>query len=326
MARKQNIHLLATGGTIAGCAQSPNDVIHYTAGALSFEELLGSVPDLPETVSIRGEDFCRLGSEDMTPLLWQKLAKRLREISMDSIVDGIVITHGTDTMTETAFFLQMTCPTPKPVVLTGAMRPATAQNADGPRNLHDALLVASDKQTAAYGVTVVMNGEIFSATHLRKNHSSKPSAFVAAPGRRLGHVAQQSIFWEQEPSPLRPRFASALNETLPEVPILTAYAGMSVTLLQSLLTSGIRNFVIDGFGNGTLPRPIVETLAKAQGIFIVTGQTGHGAAISHYPNLLAGGLCTAKQARILCMLASATKITQQEIADLLQEISAELAK
>ena len=326
MARKPRIHLLATGGTIAGQSQSPDDTIHYTAGALSVKELLGSACSLAEISAIRGEDFCHMGSEDMTPQIWQKLGRRLRAISADPATEGIVVTHGTDTMAETAFFLQMTCPTPKPIVLTGAMRPATAPNADGPQNLRDALLVASAKEAAAYGVTAVMNGEIFSAAHLRKNHSSKLSAFSSAPKQRLGHIQQQRIFWEQAPAPLHPRFASALTEALPEVAILTAYAGMTAELPKSLFNLGIHNLIFDGFGNGTLPRPVVEILTAAQGIFIVTGQTGHGTVVSHYPNLLAGGFCTAKQARILCMLALATGANRQEIAVLLRKISEKLVK
>ena len=156
---KKKIYVLACGGTIAGKAASADDLTGYAAGQTSIDELLEAVPQLADYADVQGEQFCNIDSSDMTEALWLSLANRVQEVADREDVDGIVITHGTDTMEETAYFLDLTVHTIKPVVLTGSMRPATAISADGPLNLLEAVQAASWPDLGKYGVVIVMNSK-----------------------------------------------------------------------------------------------------------------------------------------------------------------------
>ena len=155
-AQKPNIRILATGGTIAGTGGS-STATNYTAGQMAIATLLEAVPELQDIANVEGEQVVRIGSQDMSDEVWLILAKRINELLNDPNVDGIVITHGTDTMEETAYFLNLTVHSDKPVVLVGAMRPSTAISADGPRNLYNAVVTAAAPESRDKGVLVVMN-------------------------------------------------------------------------------------------------------------------------------------------------------------------------
>ena len=154
--------LLATGGTIAGQANQPVDTIGYISGQIDIQTLVQQTPGLSQLAYVHAEQFCQIGSEDMTPALWLSLGKRVAALLEQPDVDGIVILHGTDTLEETAYFLHLTVHSAKPVVLTGAMRPATALSADGPMNLYQAVQVAADAHSVGKGVLVVMENYISS--------------------------------------------------------------------------------------------------------------------------------------------------------------------
>ena len=184
----KKIKILATGGTIAGKAASSTQLTGYTAGAYSVDDLLASVPALGELAQISGEQLCNIDSSSITDALLLRLAQRCNELLAQEDVDGVVITHGTDTMEETAFFLNLTVKSDKPVVLVGAMRPATAVSADGPLNIINAVKTAVCAESAGQGVLVVMNDEIYGGRDVMKTNTANVATFKAPNGGALGCI------------------------------------------------------------------------------------------------------------------------------------------
>jgi L-asparaginase len=163
-----NIVILATGGTIAGAGASSTGSA-YTSGQVKIEAMIDAVPNIRKLANLRGEQIANVGSQDMNVKVWIDLANRINELLKTNDVDGIVITHGTDTQEETAFFLNLVVKSDKPVVLTGSMRPSTALSADGPLNMYNAVALAANPNAKGYGVMVLMNDEIHSAHAVKKN-------------------------------------------------------------------------------------------------------------------------------------------------------------
>lgn len=191
----KNIVILATGGTIAGKASSGTQMTGYTAGAYSVADLLAGVPELGELAHISGEQLCNIDSSSLTDALLLRLAQRCNELLAQEDVDGVVITHGTDTMEETAFFLNLTVKSAKPVVLVGAMRPATAVSADGPLNIINAVKVAVDAASAGQGVLVMMNDEIYSGRDVTKTNTANVATFKALNGGPLGFIVGGEVHY-----------------------------------------------------------------------------------------------------------------------------------
>ena len=196
---KKKIYVLACGGTIAGKAASADDLTGYAAGQTSVGELLAAVPELAEYADVEGEQFCNIDSSDMTEALWLSLASRVQEIADREDVDGIVITHGTDTMEETAYFLDLTVHTIKPVVLTGSMRPSTAISADGPLNLLEAVQAASWSELGKYGVVIVMNSTVHSARFVEKTDTTHADTFKGRQMGCLGYMQDGRPYLYQQP-------------------------------------------------------------------------------------------------------------------------------
>lgn len=165
---KPNVVILATGGTIAGSAASNTQMTGYKAGALGIDVLLQAVPEIHKVANVKGEQISNIGSESMNNKIWLKLAKRINELLAKPDVDGIVITHGTDTLEETAYFLNLVTKSDKPVVIIGAMRPATAISADGPVNILNAVNLAASKDAKGRGVLIAMNDNINGARDVQK--------------------------------------------------------------------------------------------------------------------------------------------------------------
>ncbi|RAJ81818.1 L-asparaginase [Chitinophaga dinghuensis] len=268
-----NIVILATGGTIAGAGTSSVSA-GYTAGKLPIEDLLNAVPEAKKVANLDGEQVASVGSQAMTDSVWLKLAKRVNQLLERSDVDGIVITHGTDTQGETAFFLDLTVKSNKPVVLVGAMRSATAISADGPKNLYDAIVVASNKSSIGRGVLVAMNEEIFSGRDVTKMNTTSTATFQAPNTGPLGYIYDGKVSWYH--SVLRKHTTQSVFDVmhvdeLPKVDILYGYSNPDPTLMDCLMNNGTKGIIIAGVGNGNL-YPTVEKKVKeatAKGIVVV---------------------------------------------------------
>ena len=187
-AKKPNVVILATGGTIAGAAGSDVQAA-YTSGQVGVDQLLAAVPQAKKLATIRGEQIANIGSQDMNDEVWLKLATRINQLAAMADVAGIVITHGTDTIEETAYFLNLVVKSTKPVVLTAAMRPSTALSADGPLNFYNAVAVAANKEAAGRGVLVVINDWIQGAASLTKTSTTAVQTFMSPLRGLIGTVA-----------------------------------------------------------------------------------------------------------------------------------------
>lgn len=221
-----HIRILATGGTIAG-AQTGGDR-SYRAAALSMEALIGAVPHLAELARLDVEQVAAIGSQDMDDATWLKLAARTQAAVDKPEVAGVVITHGTDTMEETAFFLNLVVRTPKPVVLVGAMRPATAISADGPMNLFNAVAVAADPEARGRGVLVVANDEVHFAREVAKTNTTQVGTFRASHRGLAGLVNHGRLHLYAPPvrrHTQRSEFSTTPLSSLPRVDIVYAHAG-----------------------------------------------------------------------------------------------------
>ena len=312
---RPHVMMLATGGTIAGSAASPTDVTGYQAGVIGVEALLSAVPELQNIADVKGEQLCNIDSKDMTDEIWRRLSLRVNEILAANEADAVVITHGTDTMEETALFLSLTVNSEKPVVLTGAMLPATAQHADGPKNLLDAVHVAASPEAAKKGVLVVMNGKIFAAEEVTKTHTTKIDAFAAPDFGPLGHVDANGVAFDRAPKrSSRPYFSA--ESPLPRVDTLYGYEGDDGALVEAALRAGAKGIVYAGMGNGSIPAEAEQALAKASasGVVVVrASRVNGGAVVSAAPSYTADGFINSgefnpQKARVLLRL-TLTKTT-----------------
>jgi len=270
----RRVLVLGTGGTIAGRAAQAGDNIGYTAGEVGVAELLGGI-DAPDGVMLEAEQVAQVDSKDMEFALWQQLAQRCAHWLAQPDVAGIVITHGTDTLEETAFFLQSVLAPRKPVVLTCAMRPATALSPDGPQNVRDAIAVAATE--GASGVVAVCAGVIHSALDVQKVHTYRVDAFASGDAGPHGYVEEgvvRSLRNWPAASEGKARTAIDLIASVgaaPRVEILTSHAGARGTIVDALVreretgvADAVRGLVLAATGNGTLHRELEASALRAQ--------------------------------------------------------------
>lgn len=266
---KPHIIILATGGTIAGSGESQTKAA-YTAGEVPVEELLNAVPEIQEKAKISGEQIANIGSQDMNLKTWLKLSNRINEIFENDEADGVVITHGTDTMEETAYFLSLTISSDKPVVLVGAMRPSTALSQDGNRNLLDAVTVASSPKSR--GVVVAMNEYIFSARDVEKTSTTNISAFYSRNFGPIGMVFDNMVnYYHRNIRQQNLKFnVSKLND-LPRIDIIYGYADANSNLIDFSVKDDAAGIVYAGVGNGNFNQSTEASLAKAvqDGVMVV---------------------------------------------------------
>jgi L-asparaginase len=262
---RPNVVVLATGGTIAGAAGS-NVQAGYTSGQVGVEQLIAAVPEAKKLANLRGEQISNIGSQDMNDEVWLKLAKRVNELVAMADVDGVVITHGTDTIEETAYFLNLVIKSNKPVVMTAAMRPATALSADGPLNFFNAVAVAANKESAGRGVLVVINDWIHGAASLTKTSTTAVQTFMSPLSGLIGTVAYGQPEFTRGPigrHTADSEFSLAGVTTLPRVDIVMAYENMDGALIDAAVAAGAKGIVIAGVGNGNMTEAAVNTLAAA---------------------------------------------------------------
>jgi L-asparaginase len=270
---KPNIVILATGGTIAGAAASGTQSA-YTSGAVTIDAMLKAVPGIEKLANIRGEQISNVGSQDISFDIMLKLAKRINELLSTPDVDGIVITHGTDTMEETAYFLNLTVKSDKPVVMVGSMRPSTAVSADGPLNLYNAVGVAADPQARGRGVLVVMNDQIHAAHSLTKTSTTSIQTFMSPLRGVVGVTAYGKNDWYNNP-PWKHTSQSEFDISnvmkLPRVDVVFADADMEPDLIDGSVNAGAKGIVIAGVGNGNMNKVSVDAAARAvkKGVVVV---------------------------------------------------------
>jgi L-asparaginase len=259
--------LIGTGGTIAGAAPTASQTIGYRAGVLSVAQLVDAVPGLADLAAIRMLQPFAIGSQHMRSAYWLELAKLVRNAQADDEVAGIVITHGTDTMEETAFFLDLVVARGKPVVMTGAMRPATAVGADGPANLLAACRFALDTGAAGRGVLVAFNDRLFAAANVGKVHTTQVDAFAARDAAAVGMLVSETVFWREpaaDGSAWPQTFTTrALPDALPAVALVWQHVDCDESIVDWHVARGVRGIVVAGTGNGMLPDPMRAALAQA---------------------------------------------------------------
>ena len=323
---KANVVILATGGTIAGAAATGTQA-GYTSGAVTIDTMIAGVPGITDLANIKGEQISNVGSQDMTFDIMLKLAKRINELAKSPGVDGFVITHGTDTMEDTAFFLNLTVKTDKPVVMVGSMRPSTAVSADGPLNLYNAVGVAADPKAAGRGVLVVMNDWIQGAHSLTKTSTTAVQTFMS-PLRGLAGVAsygKNDYFTSPEwKHTTQSEFDITGVTTLPRVDIIYASADMSPDLIDCAAASA-KGIVIAGVGNGNINKSSVTAASNAakKGVVVVrssrvaTGSVGRNVELNDDElGFIASDELNPQKARILLTLALLNKRTPEQIQQL----------
>jgi glutamin-(asparagin-)ase len=280
--RKPRILILATGGTIAGAAASSSSISSYTSAVTGIEQIVAAVPAIKNVADVTGEQVLQIGSESFNNERLLLLARRVSAAVKSDAVDGVVITHGTDTMEETSYFLNLTMRTHKPVVLTGSMRPGTALSADGPLNLLNAVIVAGHADAAGKGVLVVMNDEIHSARDVYKSNAFKTDSFLSLYGP-LGLVIDGNPRFYRlpaRPHTLHSEFNVDAITELPRVGIVYTHGNMSRSAYDACVSDGAQAIIHMGFGGGTVPdyiEPVLVEMRKRGVIILRTTRTSGGA-------------------------------------------------
>jgi L-asparaginase len=238
------------------------------------QDLINAVPQMKDLADISGEQIVNIGSQDMNDEVWLKLANRVNEVLAASDTDGVVITHGTDTVEETAYFLDLVVKSDKPVVLVGSMRPATAISADGPMNLYNGMAVAADPRAKGRGVLVTLNDQIHAAREVVKTNTSSVETFHSLNRGPAGLVNTGKVTWFEVPAGRRgakSEFAIKGLTTLPRVDIIYAHANMSPDLIDAAIAKGAQGLIIAGVGDGNMTQKALDTCAAAakKGVVIV---------------------------------------------------------
>jgi L-asparaginase len=308
------VAVLSTGGTIA----SKHDPLKggYLP-ALSGEDLVAAVPGIKKIAQIQVEQISNISSSDMTPEIWVRLAARVNELLAKPEIAGIVVTHGTNTLEETAYFLDLTTASAKPVILVGAERPASDSDSDGPRNLLDAIRVAIAPEAPGKGVMVVMNGQINAARDVTKTNTSQVETFRGLEFGELGVADEQSVRFYR--APLRRQTIAVDSKTqLGNVAIVMSYAGADGLVIRSLLRDGaVQGLVVAGLGLGGVPGSMFDAIQEARAravpvvistrvptgrVFPLSANKGSALTLKQIGCVLADNLSPQK-ARILLMLA-----------------------
>ena len=322
------VRLIATGGTIAGTGPSCTSLTDYTPGTLSGTALLAELPGLQGRLQVEPEQLANLNSADLGFDLWRDLARRIDALfQADAELAGIVVSHGTNTLEETAYLLHLTLQHRRPVVLVGAMRPATALSADGPLNLLQALLVAAAPEARDHGVLVVMNGQIHGAREVSKGHTLQVQAFHSPDGGSLGQVLGDAVQLERCPSrrhSLRSEFTPADLDQLPWVEILYSCVQPSPLLIETLVAAGVDGLVFAGTGAGLISCFEHEALARAIAarggappVLVRSSRIGCGSvpatAADEALAMIPAGSLNPQKARVLLLLALAHGLPSAEI-------------
>ena len=321
------VMILATGGTIAGTGASSTTTVGYTSAKVGVDALIEAVPELKKVAHVKGEQVFQIASESMTNDHWLKLAKRVNTLLAQNDVDGIVITHGTDTIEETAYFLDLVVKSRKPVVIVGAMRPSTAISADGPINLYNAVILAGSEEAVGKGVLVCLNDEINAGRDVTKTNTATLDTFRTPELGFLGYMQDNKPrFYRQSTrkNTADSEFDIMALDSLPRVDIVDGYANMDSTALDAFIAAGAKGIVHAGVGDGSLAAAVKPRLIDARkgGTVIVrSSRVGNGIVARNGEanddelDFVVSDTLNPQKARILLMLAltktSDTKIIQK---------------
>lgn len=316
-----NIAVLATGGTIAGAGNSSTGSA-YAAGKVSVNHLVAAVPELAKIANVTPVQVAQIGSQDMSDEVWLKLAQTIN--SDCDKYDGFVITHGTDTMEETAYFLQLTKKCSKPVVMVGAMLPSTGLGADGPRNLYNAVLTAATPASAEHGVVVAMDNIVIGARDVIKTNTVQPETFQAGNYGKIGTIFNSKVTYEAKS--LRDYSKTPFEVTdlkeLPKVGIVYNHAGVEGLQAKALVNAGYKGIVSAGVGNGNIHKAIWPVLEEAtkKGMVVVrssrvpTGATTKDAEVNDKAqHWVSSGDLNPQKARVLLQLALTKTSNWEEV-------------
>ena len=323
--RMANIVILATGGTIAGTGATSTTTVGYTAATVGVQRLIAAVPELAKVANVTGEQVFQIASESMGNEHWLTLAKRVNTLLKQDNVDGVVITHGTDTLEETAYFLNLVVKSKKPVVVIGAMRPSTAMSADGPINLYNAVLLAASQEAIGKGVLVALNDQIQGARDVTKTNTSTLDSFKTPELGMLGYLQGNKPYFYHVST--RKHTAdtefdvSALN-ALPQVDIVYGYANMNTVALDAFIAAGAKGIVHAGTGDGSLAAKVKPGLVSAHqkgAIIVRSSRVGqgivarNGEANDDELDFVVSDTLNPQKARILLMLALTRTSNTKEI-------------
>lgn len=312
--QKAKIRIIATGGTIAGVSKSATET-NYKAGEVGIQQLLEAVPQINSVADVSGEQLVKIGSQDMNDEVWLKLANRINELLNKEGYDGVVITHGTDTMEETAYFLNLTIHSKKPVVMVGSMRPSTGISADGPLNLLNAVVVASDKKSEGRGVMVAMNDVVLDAKDVVKMNTTAVQTFNGANFGVLAQIHNRKVYFSrnvENKHTYQSVFDVSKLQSLPKVGIVYGYSNASEIPMKGFIDAKFDGIVYAGVGNGNLYHTLFDLAIQAQqkGIQIVrssrvpTGATTLDAEVDDAKyHFVASGAINPQKSRVLLMLA-----------------------
>lgn len=263
MTIKHKILILGTGGTIAGFADNANKTVGYHSGQIGINEIIKTIPGLNNVADIRCEQVFNLSSRLMTPLDWLKLSRDIENALASSDVDGVVVTHGTNTMEETAYFMHLTVHSLKPIVFTGAMRPFTSLSSDGPMNIYQSVCVAADPISVGKGVLVVMNDKIFSARNVTKTNTTNLDTMSSPNSGILGVVENGKVYYFSDIRTKHTQFSDFYLksiENLPKVDVVYNYAGAGNEAVTAFIENGSKGIVSTGFGDGAFSAAILEKM------------------------------------------------------------------
>lgn len=323
-----NIVILATGGTIAGKGES-GKATNYKPGEVDVQSLVDSA-DLSQIANVQGEQICNINSDDISSDQWIQIAQRINELSQDDSIDGFVITHGTDTMDETAYFLDLTVKTDKPVVLTGSMRPSTAISADGPMNLQNACVLAGSSEAVGKGVMVAFSDAFYSARMVRKVNSFRTDAFSDGDFGAMGYICEgKAIFMEQptKAHTTQTEFdpANLQSSDLGKVSIAYFNADADAGILDYFANQGAQAIIIVGAGNGEYSKAWIDKIDEIgdKCVFVRTSRVADG-TITHQDvydksNVITGADLLPQKAAILMRLGLTKTSDPQALQDMLRK-------
>src|SRR5471032_1648419 len=324
-AKLPNVVILATGGTIAGSGADSTTTVGYTSATVGVDRLIAAVPELKKVANVKGEQVFQIASESMGNEHWLTLAKRINVLLASPDVDGVVVTHGTDTIEETAYFLNLTVKSNKPVVVVGAIRPSTAISADGPINLYNAVLLAGSKEAIGKGVLVSLNDQINAAREVSKTNTSTTDTFKSTELGMLGYIqGNKPYFYRQSTrkNTVDTVFDISKLDVLPKVDIIYGYADMNSVGLDADVAAGAKGVIQAGVGDGSVAAQIKPALVEARqkGVLIVrasrVGQgivARNGEANDDELDSVVSDTLNPQKARILLMLALTKTNSTQEI-------------